>query len=51
LNNIKNELKFDTYVSLINRLVNKEFQNKETNEMLEAAYKNMLLIQNKKRKL
>lgn len=39
LNNIKNELKFNTYVFLINRLVNKKFQHKEINEMLEAAYK------------
>ncbi len=39
LNNIKNTLEYETYVCLINRLVNKKFQNKETNEMLEAAYR------------
>lgn len=39
LNDIKNTFNYETYVHLINRLVNKEFQNKETNEMLEAAYK------------
>lgn len=36
---IKNTLKYETYLDLINSLINKEFQNKETNEMLEAAYK------------
>ena len=39
LNDIKNTLKYETYVSLINRLIYKKFQNKEINEMLEAAYK------------
>ena len=39
LNDIKNTLKYETYVSLINRLIYKKFQNKEINEMLVAAYK------------
>lgn len=39
LNDIKNTLKYETYVSLIKRLIYKKFQNKEINEMLEAAYK------------
>lgn len=39
LNNIKNELEFDTYVFLINRIMDKEFKNKEINKMIETAYK------------
>ncbi|WP_412032667.1 hypothetical protein [Malacoplasma muris] len=42
LNNVKNELNFDTYVLLLEKLKNKTFNKKEVNEMIEAAYNNSI---------
>lgn len=42
LNNVKNELNFDTYVLLLEKLKDKTFNKKEVNEMIEAAYNNAI---------